>query len=637
MDIDGISGGKEYPLVLHQSLANARVVVAVIGETWLASADDQGRRRLDNDQDFVRQELQEAFRQGKTVIPVLLDNAKWPDAIELPEDLRPIATRNYIAIRHETFGKDLATLVAAIRLALSPSPEYLRARNKRIAQAAALLIGVIAAFVYRDFWMSELRNAGLAMKQMYADWQQAGPGAQRIEDRTAWEAAQRQDVISAYETYVALQPNGTMVTEARSRIAKLRADAERARQKRDRDEAEQRRREEQIRRKLADDQRRLEQQREDDSAYEAANRINEPAALKVYIERFPTGRHLEAARQSLASLENSKRRDEDLRAWTSAETLNTRIAYEGYLSAWPKGENSERARTQLARLIELERHWTQLRGSNSAGQLRQFMKDASGTSFALQAQARLAQVEAADTAAWSHAEEVKTRAAYLRYLGNWREGDYLSEVKSRLEEIDQAEAEWRRIKGKHDESALIAFLERPYIADFESAALAELVVLKREMTRPLPDGIIVLTAEQLGRQINGKKIHLNPSKTGVVFTSGSQATPNIKIRPNYLAVTTKQKFSTEGSFSAEIQFEGRRLAIEGIAGIQESNVDKTGSLLLLQILATDRNERDLATKDRLYATMQIVRKGDRYVCFGTQWTFVLGDKPKPFDEQCVIE
>ena len=57
MDIDTIGLGVDFAHSIDEAIAGCDVVLAVIGRDWLTAADAQGRRRLDDPQDFVRQEL----------------------------------------------------------------------------------------------------------------------------------------------------------------------------------------------------------------------------------------------------------------------------------------------------------------------------------------------------------------------------------------------------------------------------------------------------------------------------------------------------------------------------------------------------------------------------------------------------
>ena len=55
------------------------VVLALIGKHWLNSVDENGVRRLDKPNDWVRFELEEALgRQHIPVIPLLVQGARLP-------------------------------------------------------------------------------------------------------------------------------------------------------------------------------------------------------------------------------------------------------------------------------------------------------------------------------------------------------------------------------------------------------------------------------------------------------------------------------------------------------------------------------------------------------------------------------
>jgi hypothetical protein len=56
--------------------------------------DEAGAGRLDNPGDFVRIEIESALAQDKRVIPVLVGETRMPRTDELPEGMKPLATRN---------------------------------------------------------------------------------------------------------------------------------------------------------------------------------------------------------------------------------------------------------------------------------------------------------------------------------------------------------------------------------------------------------------------------------------------------------------------------------------------------------------------------------------------------------------
>jgi hypothetical protein len=60
------------------------VLIAIIGPNWLGTQDD-GPRRLDDPDDWVRLEVEAAISRGIRVIPVLVDGARMPVETELPQ------------------------------------------------------------------------------------------------------------------------------------------------------------------------------------------------------------------------------------------------------------------------------------------------------------------------------------------------------------------------------------------------------------------------------------------------------------------------------------------------------------------------------------------------------------------------
>ena len=82
--------------------------------------------------------------------------------------------------------------------------------------------------------------------------------------------------------------------------------------------------------------RRAETDRRDDEAWETARRERTPAAIEGYLDAWPTGRHVDEARELAAGLQAER---EDDRAVEAARKLDTRVAYQAYLDAFPRGDN----------------------------------------------------------------------------------------------------------------------------------------------------------------------------------------------------------------------------------------------------------------------------------------------------------
>jgi len=72
MDIDTIEPGLDFVEVIEQAVGSCDALLALIGRQWLTLTDDDGQRRLDNPEDFVRLEIAAALVRNIRVIPVLV-------------------------------------------------------------------------------------------------------------------------------------------------------------------------------------------------------------------------------------------------------------------------------------------------------------------------------------------------------------------------------------------------------------------------------------------------------------------------------------------------------------------------------------------------------------------------------------
>ena len=118
MDIDAIALGEDFVEAIETTVAKCDVLIAVIGNNWLTSKDDEGNRRLDNPEDFVRMEIGVALKRKIRVIPVLVDGALMPQSTDLPEDLKPLVRRNALLITETGFDGDCQRLATAIEQVL---------------------------------------------------------------------------------------------------------------------------------------------------------------------------------------------------------------------------------------------------------------------------------------------------------------------------------------------------------------------------------------------------------------------------------------------------------------------------------------------------------------------------------------
>ncbi len=117
MDVDSIGPGDKFPEILSQALESCDVLIAVIGANWVGPTP-KGQRRIDEESDFVRQEVVGAIARGIAVIPVLVGGATLMQAAELPPELAALSTFNAIEVRHPSFNADVQRLLAGLDRAL---------------------------------------------------------------------------------------------------------------------------------------------------------------------------------------------------------------------------------------------------------------------------------------------------------------------------------------------------------------------------------------------------------------------------------------------------------------------------------------------------------------------------------------
>ena len=100
-DVDAIPYGADFRKEFQDALSHATVCLVVIGSHWLDTADEEGQRRIDNPDDFVRIEIETSLKRDVRVIPLLVRGVSIPSEAELPEAIRPLAYRHAISIRDD--------------------------------------------------------------------------------------------------------------------------------------------------------------------------------------------------------------------------------------------------------------------------------------------------------------------------------------------------------------------------------------------------------------------------------------------------------------------------------------------------------------------------------------------------------
>src|SRR6266481_512147 len=114
IDIDQIEPGEDFVEAINRKVATCDIAIVAIGPNWLGATDASGKRRIDDEEDFVRMEIVAALQRQIRVIPVLVGGARMPGRHDLPEALAPLSRRNAIELSETRFHPDVNRLIEAI-------------------------------------------------------------------------------------------------------------------------------------------------------------------------------------------------------------------------------------------------------------------------------------------------------------------------------------------------------------------------------------------------------------------------------------------------------------------------------------------------------------------------------------------
>jgi TIR domain len=165
IDVDNIAPGIDFVAALEKSVGSCDVLISVVGARWLTATDEDGKRRLDDPEDFVRLEIATALKRGIRVIPVLVDGASMPRSSDLPDDLKSLVRLQALKVSQDRFRSDSEPLITAVDQALEEARAERRKRSltslgKRTWLSVAgvltvLALVVVAAILYFSYHPSK--------------------------------------------------------------------------------------------------------------------------------------------------------------------------------------------------------------------------------------------------------------------------------------------------------------------------------------------------------------------------------------------------------------------------------------------------------------------------------------------------
>jgi hypothetical protein len=113
VDVDSIRAGVDFRAEISAAIAKT-IMLVLIGDRWLTAEDRGGRRRPDDPDDILRNEVAQALLAGIRVVPVLVGGASLPRSEQLPPDIALPPTLNSVTVGSRTVARDVAELSARV-------------------------------------------------------------------------------------------------------------------------------------------------------------------------------------------------------------------------------------------------------------------------------------------------------------------------------------------------------------------------------------------------------------------------------------------------------------------------------------------------------------------------------------------
>ncbi len=138
LDVDSVPFGVDFRDRLVEAIRASSVLLVVIGDRWMTATGQTGERRIHEEGDYVRAEIEAALENNLIVIPVLVGNAAMPAGEDLPPSVRNLAYRNAAEVRSgRDFNAHMSLLLSALDTAVGDVAPKRAAGSKPARSRAA--------------------------------------------------------------------------------------------------------------------------------------------------------------------------------------------------------------------------------------------------------------------------------------------------------------------------------------------------------------------------------------------------------------------------------------------------------------------------------------------------------------------
>ena len=155
LDIDSIPSAVDFRVAVKSHIKKCGVFLLVIGKQWAGPLNPG--RRIDNPEDYVRIEIEQALADNKPTIPVYCDDIDPLKAADLPPSLQPLVYANACPVDP---GRDFNNHVQRLRreinnILLPSSGRFLKHVAARFLRRNAVALGLCVAFALLVFLLRD--------------------------------------------------------------------------------------------------------------------------------------------------------------------------------------------------------------------------------------------------------------------------------------------------------------------------------------------------------------------------------------------------------------------------------------------------------------------------------------------------
>ncbi|MCB0594710.1 MAG: caspase family protein [Phaeodactylibacter sp.] len=169
--------------------------------------------------------------------------------------------------------------------------------------------------------------------------------------------------------------------------------------------------------------------------WKACQEAGTVAAYQAFLAKYPEGMYTQAAKATLAELEEEA-------AWEEAKAANTILSYYQYNQRYPSGKYRADALAAIKQLEE-EQTWRNAQRAGSLSAFLEYKERYPQGRFTAEAEKQIKAILARqqEPAAWQAAKGKDTLAAYEAYLQEYSQGAHALEARAAIQELNRQAAE----------------------------------------------------------------------------------------------------------------------------------------------------------------------------------------------------